>query len=258
MAKHIKLRVDQITIDTRYQRELDQKRAAAMAKSIDMDRIGVPVVARRPDGKYVVLDGQHRISALNQAGLGTQQILCEVHEGLNLIEEAALFLKLNGGRTAVRTYDKWRAELVAKVPVALEIHKIVTDAGLRITKNTGTNCIMAIDAIRNVHNSKKNLAVTLGVLKDWSGDDPFVYTGEVIKGVSEFLSTYPAVDPVALARKLEKTSPERLVARISRQTSKADRIPFRHAACIVLREIYNFRAKVKLLPLHRVLEADAA
>jgi hypothetical protein len=258
MSKFIKLQVEKIEIDARYQRELDQGRATAMSKHIDLDRIGVPVVSRRADGKCVVLDGQHRVKALQMAGKGALQILCEVHEGLSLLEEATLFLKLNGGRKAIRVYDKWRAQLVSRVPTALEIEKILSTAGLRISKASGNNCVCAISAIWGVHVKYKNLSDTLAVLKSWGEGDPGVYEAELIKATSEFLRTYPSADPKQLIKKLETYSPERIQMRIARTTSKADRIPFRDAAVIVLREIYNFRSKVKLLPLHRVREDEAA
>lgn len=143
--QHIKVRVKDITLDARYQRDLDQKRAASMAKSIDLARIGVPVAVRRKDGKLVVVDGQHRVSALMQAGMGAEQILVEIHEGLTLQEEATLFLKLNDGRKAVGAYDKFRAELVAKDTTALEIERILASVGLRLARAPGSKSICAID-----------------------------------------------------------------------------------------------------------------
>lgn len=253
------MKIETITIDPRYQRELDENRAQAMSKNIDFDRIGVPVLSFRGrtagTSQFVVLDGQHRVSALKQAGHGPKGILCEVHEGLNVVEEASLFLKLNGGRKAVCVYDKWRAQLVAKVPMAIEIDKVVGAAGLKVTKGPGRNCICAIQAIWSVHLKYRNLDVTLAVLKAWADGEPAVYSAEAIKAVSEFLRSYPQANPNQLVTKLSDIAPERLCARIQRQASRVDRISFRRAAVDVLREIYNHRSRTKLPPLHATEEA---
>lgn len=258
MSAFMKLKVNQITLDARYQRELDQNRSSSMSKHIDSDRIGVPVISRRRDGMCVVLDGQHRVRALEMAGKGNEQILCEVHSDLSLVEEAQLFLKLNSGRKAVRIYDKWRAQVVAKEATTLEIEKIVTGLGLHISKTQSRNGICAISSAVAVHNKYKNLHTTLSVLKSWADGDPGAYEGELIKGVGVFLATYQKeVDPKKLVKQLETYSPERVCARILRTTSRSDSIPSRDAAIIVLREIYNHRSKIKLMPLHQVRESAA-
>ncbi len=218
----------------------------------------MPVVSLRDDGLYYVVDGQHRIRALQQAGHNEKQILCEVQEGLTEKEEAALFLKLNNGRKAVAAYDKWKAELVARDPSALEIQKIVSAAGLRVTKAPGKNNICAVNALRSVHHSKKNLPSVLSVLSNWAEEDTSLYEGQLIKAMAEFLALYPNADRKLLVKKLQPLSPESVLSRINRQTSKADRIPFRDAAAIIIREIYNRGCRDKLMPLHRVREEEAA
>src|SRR5690349_10802536 len=139
MSKFEKISPKNVQLDSRYQRDLDEKRANGMASAIVDDLLGVPVLSRRKSGTVIAIDGQHRITSLQKAGRN-EPILCQVHEGLSLQEEADLFLKLNGQRVAVGKYDKFKASIVAKDPQALSIEKIVSDAGLRITRGpSGTS-----------------------------------------------------------------------------------------------------------------------
>lgn len=246
MGKFIKLQPGKISIDSRFQRELDESRAKVMSKHIDPDRVGVPVVSLRRDGTMVALDGQHRITALCMAGRETTQVLCEVHEGLSLAQEAELFLKLNGGRTAVRVFDKFKARLVAGEPVAHEIQKIVHAAKLRIAKAPANNCVCAIQSLEKVHLRKGNLAETLRVLVSWSDGDPGVYDGMLIKDVSCFLAEHPDVDIDRLVLRLAGYAPDRILSKIKRVQGTHDDIPRSVAACKVFREIYNYRSRDKL------------
>ena len=109
-----KLVIDSIGVDPAYQRDFDEKRAKAMAKDLDWARFGVPVVSRRGDGKVVVIDAQHRLAAARFAGEGKRSTLCEIHSGLDKRREAELFLKLNGGRKAIRVFDRYKARMVAR------------------------------------------------------------------------------------------------------------------------------------------------
>lgn len=255
MIKHKKVKVNQIDVESRYQRVLDERRAQAMARDIDMDRIGVPSLSLRANGKLVVIDGQHRVAALMYASKGSLEIMCEVHEGLTVRQEAALFLKLNGGRKAVSAFDKYVAELAAKVPATLEIEAIVTGLGLRVARAKGPRHICAVDALRYAHLRRKNLSITIGMLKLWTEDDPNVFDGDLIKAVSFFLSTYTAADAAHLAGRLRSTSPESVQRRIDRTISKSDGVSRTDAVCIVLRDLYNKNLKHnRLPPLHVILD----
>lgn len=244
-SRYAKLRPTQIDVDPRWQRDLDEARAKRMAKAIAVERIGVPVVSQRTDGKFVALDGQHRVAALRFANLD-EPIMCDIQEGLSLSDEAELYLLLNSDRKAVGAYDKFKARLVAKDPVALEIRAILTSCGLRIAKAQGANCICAIQALEFAHMHHKNLSQVLRVLVSWSDGDPSVYEGSLIRDVAHFLSQYPTVDLKKLGERLQQFSPDRIIAKIKRVQGTLDDVPRAEAACKVLRDIYNYRSRDRL------------
>jgi hypothetical protein len=244
-SKYEKLRPSQIDVDPRWQRDLDETRARRMARNVNMARLGVPVVSRRNDGRCVALDGQHRIAMLKIANMDSP-IMCDVQEGLSLADEAELYLLLNSDRKPVGAFDKFKARLVAKDAVALEIQDILKKRGLRVAKAQGSNCICAIQAVEFIHVHYQNLGDTLRVLISWCEGDPSVYEGMIIKDVSFFLAHHPQVSIERLAEKLQQFSPERLLARIRRTQGTLDDVPRGDAACKVLRDIYNKGARDKL------------
>lgn len=242
MAKnYVKLSAKEISIDSRYQRSLDESRVDAMAKNLDESRLGVPVLSLRKDGSYVVLDAQHRLEALRRAGLDGLKILCEVHNGLSLDEEAALFLKLNNGRKAVRVFDKYRARLIAKEHAAVEFTRVVESLGLKIGAAPGKNTVCAIQSVESVHRRHGNLLDTLSILKRWGQGEAAVFDGDLIKDVSRFLVDYEAQDVNSndLVAKLARLDPGYVMRRIR---AKADILKDRRlAANSEFREIYNQR-----------------
>jgi ParB-like nuclease domain len=247
MHEFIKVRPCDMTVDREYQRELKESRIKKMAAAIDYDRLGVPVLSKRANGEMVILDGQHRVFALMAANLDTDPILCEVHNKMARPDEAALFLKLNSERRAVGVYDKWRARITARDPLALEIRDILDALNLRISKAVGRNCISAIQAVESVHVGNGNLKHTLAILKRWSdGVTPEAFDGVLIRCMSQFVKDHPEHKPSEMVARLEPIAPARVINRIKRAQGSDPDVPKMTAAVTVLREIYNTKNRNKL------------
>jgi hypothetical protein len=111
-----------LTVDPRVQRVLDPRRVQRLAEHWNELMVGVLTVSHRTDPldptaeSYVVLDGQTRLGAFRHplvCGPTTSApVLCQVYEGLQLPEEAAMFLQHND-RKSVRPIDNYRLSLVA-------------------------------------------------------------------------------------------------------------------------------------------------
>ena len=78
------------------QRPFRQSKGDEIAGHFDIDSFGFPVVCRVEAVNWLV-DGQHRVYAIQQSGYAasTDQIECEVYEGLALAEMARMFLGRN-------------------------------------------------------------------------------------------------------------------------------------------------------------------
>jgi hypothetical protein len=249
MLKQLKLKTSAINVDARYQRNLDEKRVRNMVESFDEDRLGVFTVSHRKDDSYWMLDGQHRKALLAAVGKEDLSVLCFVHEGLSLDEEAAWFIALQEGRVSVCAMDKFRARLVAKEPVACEIASIAKAAGLLLFARTSEFKVVAVQAIEWAHTKKQNLPAVFRVLREWANGDRRAFDGAMVKAVASFLAYYPSADPDVLVSALATKKPVEIMSLITRAASTRPRWV---AACDVLREQYNkkiSRNKSKLPPV---------
>lgn len=240
MSRFKKLKPSQIDIDPRFNRDLDEGRAKTIARKIKTDLLGVPVISERENGKLIALDGQHRIAACRMAGFD-DLILCEVHDGLSLPDEAALFLGLNSElRRPVRVFDKFKAQLVAKDPVAIEIASITKKHGFRVTKATATCGICAIQALVSTYH-RGNLPDVLTVMMAWSEGDKDYLEGILIRALSVFLGKYPTVDLGDFGKRLVPFTADRVVSKLRRMQGAFADVSPTIAACCVFRDIYNAR-----------------
>jgi hypothetical protein len=244
-------------VDHEYQRAQDEARVAAIAKNYDQNLIGVPVLSRRQDGALVRVDGQHRLAAAIVAGQGDVAVMCEVHTGLTQDEEARLFLRLNGSRSAVRVYDKFRARCTAREEFATSIVHALGTIKVRVAANKGKNTVCAIQALEKAHRNG-NLVPTIQALKVWADGSQEAFDRALITSMSSFLKLYPSATPLETANKLRNHAPSKIVAKINRERDARD-VSTEVAGQIVFREIYNERraAKSRLPPVHLVNDPSA-
>jgi hypothetical protein len=246
------VRVSSLAVDPAYQRGLDERRASVIGASLDTSRLGVVVVSLRADGTMVVIDGQHRRHGLMLAGRGDELVRCEVHRGLSASEEAALFLKLNGGRKKVGALDEFRAALAARVPWAVEVNTIASRLKLKISAGNSKRTVQAVQAVKSVHLRQRNLERTLAVLADWD-DASTTFHGELMRSVATFIAHYDmrddsqGVDDKHLVRSLKSHNPESVLAAIKRRVD-GHIIKLPEAGCSVLLELYNKRLGKNRLP----------
>lgn len=135
------------------QRELVPNRVNALVAKFDPEQLGLPTANLR-DGHWWIIDGQHRIEAL-KAWLGDgweeQHVLVSAYEGLTEAEEADTFLKVNDAM-AVNAFSKFRVGVKAKRPDETGVMKIVTNLGLRITRDRNDDAgIMAAGSLLRIY-----------------------------------------------------------------------------------------------------------
>ena len=116
--KIVKLKVSQLTVSSDYQRYISQA-TLRKAKQFNVELCQPLFVALRPDGCYVIVDGQHKALMAHLAELGDDFTLtCLVYEHDSdssladcVSKEAKLFEDLNTTRKNTSTLDKVRAGL---------------------------------------------------------------------------------------------------------------------------------------------------
>ena len=76
-----------------YQRPINYARCKYIKEHFNPDMVGTLLVSHRTDGTYVIIDGHHRMIAMQMCGLKGH--LCQVLEGLSYEDEAKLFIEFN-------------------------------------------------------------------------------------------------------------------------------------------------------------------
>jgi len=167
------LALGSLTVNPNAQRELKKHRVDYLLANLDLNMIGELVVSWR-DGKYYVLDGQHRADALRQFlgnGWEIQKIMCRVYQGLSEADEADMFDRLNDS-LRVDSFDKFRARVHAKRDVEVAIDKIIRANGFHLAKAKAPGAIGCTSTLVTVFTRSNGeiLAQALRVIRDAFGD----------------------------------------------------------------------------------------
>lgn len=170
------------------QRQLNQARVDRLAAEFDLEQLGTPTLSDR-DGAFYIIDGQHRIAALEQIGWGDQQVQCWTYSGLTEQDEADKFDRLNDV-LAVHAFDKFRVRVAANRDVEADINRIVTAAGLCISRESVPGAIGAVGTLRRVYvrSDGKTLGRSVRIIRDAYGDPGF--EAAVIDGIGLLCQRY--------------------------------------------------------------------
>lgn len=135
------IHLERLSIDSTYQRSTDndasRRLIANIAARFDWRLCAPLVVSRRSDDTLNIIDGQHRWQAACKR-IDIPQLPCCVFRYANIQEEARMFLLANRTRKPINRLDDYFAALAAADEDAMEIQKLVTDAGLTVARNTAT------------------------------------------------------------------------------------------------------------------------
>lgn len=234
-----------------YQRPVNPKEVDRLIREWD-DRLLDPIVVSFRDGKFNVVDGQHRIVTLRKMNGRDVMVACKVYSGLTYEQEADLCYKLDKAkkRLSLSQSTNALAESGADAEIA-EIKRIVESCGFvwALSKSAGKSGeIVAtrsvIDAYRLLGGTSFTRMCTL-LWDTWEGN-PRSLSAAVISGMALFIKTYDTeLDDHTFVRRLSGTDPYEIVRRgkADFSTSKA---ALRYAR--ILLEKYNApRGSRKLL-----------
>ncbi len=238
-----------------YQRGLRKARAKKLAERYDPDIFGIVLVSFR-DGKYWVVDGQHRVECCRIRGIKT--VWCQVLEGLTYEEEAAKFFEVNDSRVRLTANHKFNAKVEGKDKKALDIVKALDKYGFTYAKEAtdqGDNCIRTIGTLQKIYDRHGyiGLCEVLDILRRaWNGDVRSL-KAEIIRGLNTFIINYD-YDKHFLIKVLESDTPWGISNRARSTTNNLNR-PDCSSVCFhiakTIRELYEEAAiknKIRVKP----------
>jgi hypothetical protein len=193
--------IPQMRVNPLAQRRLNSQRVEHLVANFDPEQIGTPTVNTR-DGWYYIIDGQHRVAALNAVGWGDQSVQCWTYDGLTEQEEAERFLKIND-TLPVSALDKFHRSVLAGWDPECDVDRIVRALGLCVTKEKVQGGIAAVAALLRVYerSDAKTLSRALRIIRDAYGDAGL--GGPVIEGIGMLCQRYNGqVDEKVLVERL--------------------------------------------------------
>lgn len=189
--KFAEVALGEMTICESAQRALKPARVEQILSALDLAAFGEPVLSYR-DGRYYIVDGQHRVRALAKFlgdGWERQKIQCKVYEGMTEREEAHLFRQLNTVLSST-AFDKFKVGVTAGYEEETRIKNIVEAAGLHVGRNRSeAGCVSAIGALRSAYRlSAKSLMFSLKMASGAYGDPGL--EGSIIEGFAKLFNRY--------------------------------------------------------------------
>jgi hypothetical protein len=215
-------RVDELLVDQSYQRSLETSRAQKLvnliARDWDWGLCQPLVVARRPDGAMMIVDGQHRLAAAKLRG-DIVDLPCVVLPYGSVGAEAAAFVSLNQHRRPLSKLELFQAALVGGDEISAEIMQLIEAAGLSLARHSNYIAwkpgeISNISGIQRCFRSygKDVTAAALAALTNGFPNQVLRYGGTIFAGVAIFLANSAslglAVDEELLAMVLEGATQE--------------------------------------------------
>lgn len=185
------------------QRDINQARVDRISAEFDPEQIGTPTVNLRA-GHWYIIDGQHRIEAMNQMGWGDQQVQCWTYEGLTEDQEADIFLRLND-TLPVRSFAKFKVAVTAGRVEQTDIDRVVRLQNLVVSEDSIPGAVRAVATLERVYrrSDAKTLGRTLRIIRDAYGDPGL--EAAVIDGIGQLCARYNGeLDDAAAVTKLSR------------------------------------------------------
>lgn len=167
------IRYEDLAIESAYQRPPSPQLINRIAKDFQPDKAW-PLRVNFRDGRYYVVDGQHRLVAGHKAGI--KQFLCHVQAGKSLEEEAQFFWETQSkqARRNLTAFQLFNARVASQEPVALRVKELCENVGIHIAghldKGGDCQCVSALeDCIRQFGTDALVMALN-ALMLCWSKD----------------------------------------------------------------------------------------
>lgn len=216
--------IDLVDVDDAYQRPLKPANWLSIrriAEKFNWAHFTPVMVSTRPDGRFSLIDGQHRTHAARLAGFDA--VPGAVHD-MDVAQQAAAFSVINGQVTAISQFHIFKAALAAGERWAQQADKAVADAGCRLMTGAYTaaqkkpGMIFVIALIRQHVDAGRGRLVTRGLDALWSAasvSDLLIWQNGFLRPWFLALQVPGALD-TDLGAFLQAHDPVKLIQRVDR------------------------------------------
>jgi hypothetical protein len=199
------------------------------------------------DGRYHVVEGQHRLAVVRQL-FGTNCLVpCRVVSASSSPEAAEVWALVNKSKKAARQIDLFNVKVEGELPEATAINQIVTHYGLTVGSGRDGS-ISAIEALQKIYRLKMNggltgevLAYVLSTIQATWGGDRRAYSALLLYGYAKFVTCFYSkarLDRLVEVVRRAAVSPGELS--LAAKTNRMGRNTA-HMVCEELVKLYNYK-----------------
>lgn len=128
-----------MNVDLSYQRTPEEPRIRKISSGWDDNKANVIHLSQRKDGSKWVIDGNHTRLACERVYGKEHELLCNIHTGLSVKEEAELFVALNKAQKKPSFNETLKASLAAGDQIAVGYINALEEAGLKYSLSKSKN-----------------------------------------------------------------------------------------------------------------------
>ena len=203
-----------------YQRPVLDRVVDKLVRECD-PRLLTPLVVSYRDGRYNLVDGQHRVCAMRKKNGGKDvTALCRVYHGLTYEQEAELYYKLDRAKGHLRLAHATKALVESGADAEIiEIKRLLENAGFVWALDKPTGEAFEVEATHAVINAYRLLggAAFSRMLeltaRTWHGA-PSSVKASFLSGMALFLKTYETeLDDDVFIKRLSAIDPEEILRR---------------------------------------------
>ena len=141
-----------IDVARNYQREIKPHLVKRILEKFEWRKFGAVVLSRQADGRFLVVEGQHRCKAA-MLHPDVHRVPAVIVPHADTAEEADSFLAINRDRMAVTSVEQYWAALTAGDPRTLAIAAVLEAAGCDVVASQGQYRPNLTNAISALHRS---------------------------------------------------------------------------------------------------------
>lgn len=163
-----------LDVDHTYQRSYNLLKSREMASAWSWISCAAIVVAKRPSGELVVVDGQHRVLAsLKRSDI--RKLPCVIFEIDSIEDEAKGFSNINKCRKPMSSLNVFKADLVARDPEAMRLSEILEKNKVHLV-GSSTKSPMALKSVawcrKMIRENEASFERTIEFISELCKNDP--------------------------------------------------------------------------------------
>lgn len=148
-----------LQVDHSYQRKPKRGRVLSIVANWSWLACGVITVARRADGSFFVVEGQHRVLAAQKRS-DISELPCIVFESSGAVQEAGGFFDANANRKMPSSLEKWNSLLMRGDEDTVFCNRLILNAGRKVAASSGSSDFRCLSAILNAARSNRRVLLS--------------------------------------------------------------------------------------------------